>query len=125
MNIDPPLDFKPVSGAAQALVGSIISGNVLVKQIYDYFGFRVITDKEDRVRNKARQGEALPQLPPRLERPPHPKIDVKTAPNPKTDWHTLKNMMMAEPQAKAFLKKIVIDPRLIEVPPEVRDWIDK
>lgn len=142
MNIDPPPNYKPVAGAAQALIGSMISGNVLdqqggfedmslfalnnlVKQIYDYFGFRVITDEEDTARSKARRGEALPQLPSRLERPPHPKTELKTAPNTKTDWHTLKNMMMAEPQAKAFLKKVAIDQHLIEVPPEVREWISK
>jgi hypothetical protein len=142
MNIDPPPNYTVVSGAAQALIASMISGNVqqrqggfedmrlfalnnLVKQIYDYFGFRVITDEEDDARIKARRGEKLPELPPRLERPPRPKMEEKTARNPKTDWHNLKNMMMAEPQAKAFLKKVVVEQRLVDVPPEVNEWISK
>lgn len=142
MNIDPPTDFKPVSGAAQALVASMISGNVtdhnggfedvrlfalnnLVKQIYDHFGFRVITEKEEEARRKTKKGELLQQLPPRLSRPPHPKTEEKTAANPKTDWHSLKNMMMAEPEAKAFLKKVVVTQKLIDVPPEVQGWMNK
>jgi hypothetical protein len=121
-NIMPPdVDYQPVNGAAQALIGAAIvrdleqngkfeetklySLNNLVKQIYDHFGYRV--DDHGTI----------------IHRPPHPKFDDKTKSNTKTDWHTHNDMKLSEPEAKAFMKKIA-DQGYIEIPSEIQRWMD-